>query len=357
MFWFAVAGAVVALVLGGGVAFRWMMERPLFRPGTVEQRVQSAGGSLAPPAGQRPDAAVWQVAPDVRLRHVSVGRGKDLVVVHGGPGLPPAAPWRAAELSAEGFRWHFYDQRGCGGSTRPIIGAPSGGTWKAMQEVESRLGLAEQLADIERIRRILGRERIALVGHSFGALIAALYAAEWPERVSALVLIAPAPLVTMPVEGGDLFALVRARLDAASRPAFDSYLKTTFDFPALVARDEAALAAHFGGFQRFYGQVVGGQRLPGAARRDDPGGFMTLALYLSLGRRHDWRPWLQRVRAPVVVLHGREDLQPRAASEGVARAIPGARFVEVPGAGHFVQDERPEQLVAVLRSLAEEIEP
>ena len=44
----------------------------------------------------------------------------------------------------------------------------------------------ETAATIERIRRILGRDRLTLVGHSFGAFLAAMYAAEFPDRVEAL---------------------------------------------------------------------------------------------------------------------------------------------------------------------------
>jgi pimeloyl-ACP methyl ester carboxylesterase len=44
---------------------------------------------------------------------------------------------------------------------------------------------------------------------------------------------------------------------------------------------------------------------------------------------------LRRLRVPTVVIHGREDrLVKRSGGRAVARAIPGARLVEVPGMGH-----------------------
>lgn len=49
---------------------------------------------------------------------------------------------------------------------------------------------------------------------------------------------------------------------------------------------------------------------------------MTLGVYASLSRSHDWRPALQRVRAPTLVLHGANDLQPESDSRAVA-AVPG----------------------------------
>jgi proline iminopeptidase len=351
-----VAIGALVLLAGAAVGAWWWMGRGLFQPGTVEQTLAARGETLDVPPGQQSGASRWQVAPGVELHHVSVGQGRDVVVVHGGPGLPPAAPWRAASLTGDSLRWHFYDQRGCGASSRPLTRAPPGGTWKAMQEVEARLGLAEQLADLERIRRLLGQERLTLVGHSFGALVAALYAAEWPERVEALVLVAPAPLVTMPAGDGDLFAQVGARLDADGRRELDAWMARTFDFPARLKDDEAALSEHFARFAPLYTQAVRKER-PGALPPGSgtPGGLLSLGLYLSLGRHHDWSAWLGRVRAPTLVIHGAEDLQPRAATARVVEALPHARRVELAGTGHFPFEEQPEAFASTVRAFLMEV--
>ncbi|GHG70978.1 alpha/beta hydrolase [Comamonas sp. JC664] len=353
----AVVIAALILVAGAAAGMWWWMGRALFHPGTVEQGLAARGETLEVPPGQAADAAFWQVTPDVRLRHEVLGDGRDVVVVHGGPGLPPAKPWRAASMTGDTLRWHFFDQRGCGGSSRPFTHAPPGGTWQAMQAVESQLGLAAQLADLERIRRLLGQERLTLVGHSFGALVAALYAAEWPERVEALVLVAPAPLVTMPVDGGDLFTQVRTRLDASGQRELASWMKHTFDFPARLEDDEARLAEHFAAFGPLYRQALRREhpdaRLPGAGT---PGGYLSLGLYLSLGRHHDWSDWLRRVRAHTLVLHGAQDLQPRSATERVVEALPHARLVELAGSGHFPFEEQPEVFAATVSAFLAEAE-
>jgi proline iminopeptidase len=350
-------GAALVLLVGAAVGAWWWMGRGLFQPGTVEQTLAARGESLDVPPGQPVDGPRWQVAPGVELNHLAVGQGKDVVVVHGGPGLPPSAPWRSAVLTADTLRWHFYDQRGCGASSRPLTHAPSGGTWPAMQEVEARLGLAAQLADLERIRRLLGQERLTLVGHSFGALVAALYAAEWPERVEALVLVAPAPLVTMPAGDGDLFAQVNARLDAEGQRTLEAWLRHTFDFPARLKEDEPTLSRHFAAFGPLYAQAVRRER-PAAMVPDSgvPGGLLSLGLYLSLGRHHDWSGWLRRVRAPTLVIHGAEDLQPRSATERVVEALPHARLVELAGSGHFPFEEQPEAFARTLRAFLAEVE-
>ncbi|MCY0997477.1 alpha/beta hydrolase [Myxococcus sp. MISCRS1] len=352
----AILGTLI-LLAGAAAGAWWWMGRALFQPGTVTQVLTARGETLEVPPGQRADASSWQVTGDVQLHHVAVGEGRDVLVIHGGPGLPPANPWRAAALTRDALRWHFYDQRGSGASSRPITLPPPGGTWRAMQEVEARLGLAAQLADVERIRRLLGRERLTLVGHSFGALIALLYAAEWPERVDALVLVAPAPLVTMPSKGDDLFTQVRTRLDEAAQRELAAWMKHTFDFPARLKDDEARLAEHFAAFGPLYARALNAER-PDTRPPDTgaAGGFLSLGLYLSLGRHHDWSEWLRRVRARTLVIHGAHDLQPRSATTRVVEAIPHARLVELAGSGHFPFEEQPEAFAATVRAFLQEEE-
>jgi proline iminopeptidase len=329
------------------VAARRFMERPMFEPGSAGRRVVAAGERLDPPSGATVEGG-WQVAPGVTLHHFEAGRGEDVIVVHGGPGIAPEHPWRAAEHLPD-LRLHFYHQRGCGLSTRPLTAPPEGSTYRRMVAAEARLGLAEQIADLERIRRLLGRERIVLFGHSFGALIAALYAAEFPERVRALVLVAPAPLFELPVPGGDLFASIRARLPAAMRPQLDAYVEEAFDFPALTKLDERQLSALAGRLAPLYAAASEVPWRADGSGAAAPGGWMQLGVYLSLGRRHDWRGALRAVTAPVLVIHGERDLQPRAASEGVARLFAAGRLSVVPRAGHFVFDDEPAAFAKAVR--------
>jgi len=345
--WIA-ASAVVALAVltAGGVWLKRLFDGPMFEPGTVAARVAAAGESLEPmPSDSSEDA--WHVTPEIQLFHQSRGQGEDLLLLHGGPGFPPREPWRAAELLAAGYRVHSYHQRGCGRSSRPLEGKLEGSFYSRLTRVEATLGFAEQLADVERIRRRLGSQKLILVGLSFGGLIAALYAAEFPERVRALVLLAPAPLEVMPTEGKGLFEGIAERLPEAERGSYQAYLASYFDLPASLDLDEAALSRKYGGLRRFYRAAEGAPQVPDDD--GDAGGFLTAALYAGLGRRHDWRAALGRVEAPTLVLHGAEDLQSEADTRRFASAIHGARVEILPGAGHFMAEEAPEAVAEAVR--------
>src|SRR5262249_47253618 len=199
------------------VCISWyLIGQPLYKPGMVRGG-EKMRASLDPPA-QQGDEHFWKVEQDIQLYHFTAGEGHNVLIVHGGPGYPYLEPWVGLAPLKDRYRFHYYDQRGSGQSSRPIDKFTSNNYYKNLTELNSTLGLGAQIADIERIRRILGDEKLILIGHSFGAFIASLYAAEFPEHVEKIVLVAPASLLVMPIKSGNLFDIVRRRLPAETRP-------------------------------------------------------------------------------------------------------------------------------------------
>ena len=111
----------------------------------------------------------WLPAEEgLRLHYQLCGSGSQAVVV-------PLAVYLAGPLGplADGQRLIFYDLRGRGRSD-------------AVRD-PARIGITHDLTDVEAVRRHFGLERMALVGFSYVGAIAAVYAAEHPDRVSRLV--------------------------------------------------------------------------------------------------------------------------------------------------------------------------
>jgi len=65
-------------------------------------------------------------------------------------------------------------------------------------------------------------------------------------------------------------------------------------------------------------------------------------MYMSMGKRHDYRPAMSRVTAPVLVVHGALDLQTEKADRLYGSSFPNSSFAVVQGSGHFMYDEQPE---------------
>lgn len=345
-------GLLVAAVvlLGGG--FWYMSTQPLYAPGMV-RREQGLSAPLAPPP-QVDGSATWRVEPGIELAHFAAGEGRTVIVVHGGPGIPFTAPLHALDPLTTAYRFHYYDQRGSGESTRPFDRFEGGNPYNNMQALDRALGLGAQVADIERIRRLLGEDKLILLGHSWGGLLASLYAAEFPEHVDGLILVSPANMLVMPQpeEESDLFASVRDRLPAERQAEFASFMDEYMDFASLFEKSEDELVALNERFGEFYAAVVD---LP-AVEQGRPGGWMVWAQYISMGQRHDYRKALAAVEAPVLVLHGLDDLQSEQASRMYAEAFPHATFETIADAGHFSFEEQPRAFAGLVQAFLDDLD-
>lgn len=103
------------------------------------------------------------------------GEGDPIVWLHGGPGYDCEYLSRAQEGIAG--RHILYCQRGSLHSPAPI----------------EKISAAAHVDDLEQLRITLGVDRLTLVGHSWGTLLAMLYLANYPEQTGRLVLIGAHP--------------------------------------------------------------------------------------------------------------------------------------------------------------------
>lgn len=344
---FIIIGAILLtlIVVVGG--FWYMSTQPFYKPGMV----QEMGTALTPP-DQPSNSETWLVEPDIELAHFAAGEGRNVLIIHGGPGQPFRQPMSGLEPLTSEFQFHYYDQRGSGESTRPIDRFESQNIYENMQTLDQKLGLGAQIADIERIRQILGDEKLILIGHSWGGFLASLYAAEFPERVEALILVSPANTLVMPQPDADsdLFAAVRAKLPPEEQAEFDAFMKDYFDFSTLFQKSDADLVALNEQFGEYYLKIMDVDMEAEWPEQGKPGGWMVWAGYLSMGQRHDYRPALREVTVPVLVIHGAEDLQSEAATRLYVDAFPNAELAVIENAGHSSFEDQPAQFASIVKA-------
>lgn len=176
----------------------------------------------------------------------------------------------------------------------------------------------------------VGAGKAALVGHSMGALVALDAAARHGGRVRALAFLGAAP--KMPVHP-DLLAAAEA--DAPL--AFD--LMTSWGFGP---------AGRLGG-----ARVPGAWLMGGGARlleRVKPG-----VLHADLAACAAYAGGLDaaaKVTCPALVIMGAEDrMTPARAGAKLAAAIPGASQVVIPGCGHMMLAEKPDETLDALKTI------
>lgn len=111
---------------------------------------------------------------NVRLYCKIVGNGPVCIFVHGGPGA-----WSKSFEVMKGnqlekkLKMVYYDQRGCG---------------RSAVSTDSSYSLERMVDDIEDIRCSLGVEKIYLLSHSFGGIIAVNYANKYANHLRGLIL-------------------------------------------------------------------------------------------------------------------------------------------------------------------------
>ncbi len=255
-----------------------------------------------------------------RLRFVRAGAGPAVVLVHGfGSSLDT---WRDVLPGlATDHEVVALDLPGFGESDRPADLA-------ADELPRAVLGLMDRL-------RVT---RAALVGSSMGGATVVLVAAQQPDRASALVLIDSAGFELGPSGWPGLLRIATSRLGGllarlpGQRLFVARALHEVFHDPRLVTPERLA---------------------PYLAAAGRPGTFEAWrSLRLSLdGRPGLVREALGRIRAPALVVWGRDDAWlPVSDADRFAAAIAGARRELIEGSGHLPQEERPRELLRLLRS-------
>jgi pimeloyl-ACP methyl ester carboxylesterase len=86
-------------------------------------------------------------------------------------------------------------------------------------------------------------------------------------------------------------------------------------------------------------------------------------MYFSMGKRHDYRDALRGVTAPVLVVHGEDDIIDERVSRQYADAFPNGRLQVLKGgktrgtgrAGHFLMSDQPAAFAEVVRTFLKDL--
>jgi 3-oxoadipate enol-lactonase len=191
--------------------------------------------------------------------------------------------------------------------------------------------MADFRADLLRVLDACGAPRAHLVGLSMGGMVALDTALHSPDRVASLVLadtgVGPAQEFSA-AELEEFLRLRRAPLLAGRTPA---------EIAPAVARSLVSPAA---------GAAVIAE-LEASLARLRPGPYLAT---LEAVTRYAGLTGLERIAAPTLVVVGADDtLTPPARARALAARISGARYAEIPRAGHLSNLEQPAAFCATLR--------
>ena len=254
-----------------------------------------------------PETAYAKTVDGVHIAYQVLGDGPfDLVLI---PGYVSHIElgWEYPEIAdfvrslASFSRLIIFDRRGLGLSD-PVQGAPT---------------IEDRMQDVRAVMDAAGSERAALLGISEGGPVSAVFAATYPERVSALVLYGT--FARMTEADGYPWGYPSA--------AFEGFVESkiaawggdnTVDVFAPSRAHDAEFRRRWAAFER---------------RATSPGAFRSL---MRMNAETDVRDVLPSVRVPTLVLHRSDDIPVRVGNgRYLSEHIEGARFVELPGGDHF----------------------
>jgi proline iminopeptidase len=268
--------------------------------------------------------------PEVELGYEILGTpgaGTPLIAVNGGPGLSHA-------YMMQNDLWQrvaahrlvvLYDQRGTGASKHMQPNAPQ--------------GMDAQVADLDAIRSALSLDRVAVLGDSYGGMIAMAYAAAHPEHVSHLILSDSAA----PSWKALVHLLPQVFPDREERGDTEAK-KLSFD-PEAAA--QAGLVNHMN--MMFYSLKMRDAYL---AHMGDLGYVPAVGSAVQQATENlDLEPKLKDFHFPTLVITGRYDMNvaPLTAWR-MAHTIPGAKLIFFEKSGHLPAYEEPEKYRRVLES-------
>jgi proline iminopeptidase len=257
----------------------------------------------------------------------AIGAEIPIIAVNGGPGLSHAYMMQNDlwQRVASHRLVVLYDQRGTGASKRLQSNAP--------QTMEA------QVADLDAVRKALALDRVAVLGDSYGGMIAMAYAAAHPEHVARLILsdsaapswngmvhLLPQVFPDREEQGAAEAKRLAADPEAAARAGLVNHMRQMFYSTEM--RD--AYLAHMGslGFEPAVGGAV-----------------------QKATENLDLTAKLADFKFPTLVITGRYDMNvaPLTAWR-MAHAIPGAQLVFFEKSGHLPAYEEPDKYLKVLET-------
>ena len=275
-----------------------------------------------------------------KLWTVSFGEGEPLFFIAGGPGGTHYGLRRFDSLSTTNTLV-YYDAFGRGKSD----------TAKVVAEYT----LERDIEDLEGLRKVMGFDKINILGHSYGGVVAQGYAIKYPQNVSHLIL----------ANTFHSYLMWQENCDNSNHEIKENYPEVWAEL--MKVRKEGAVSSD-SIHQAIYGRVPYGflyaynpENFKSRAKRKYPNPMNTKLYYQMVGRdgdfeltsdigTFDYRKQLKDLKMPVLIYGGRYDrvAVPRMMLE-YKFYCPQAEFYMFEESGHNPQVEEPLKLFALIR--------
>jgi proline iminopeptidase len=246
------------------------------------------------------------------------GPGRDVLLLHGGPGATHDYLLSFIDLTRQGYRVIFYDQLGCGRSE--------------LARHVSEYSVDRDVEDLEELRTRLGLDRFHLIGSSYGGLLAIAYVLAHPEPIASLT--SASGLADVPLTVREMQRLKRELPEAVRETLERHEAREEFDHPEYLVAVNEFYRRHLCRLPEWPAEVrytLDHMSLPKYGTMNGPNEFTITGTI----RDYDATPRLGEIRIPTLVTTGRYDEVTPAVAESIHRGIHGSRLVRFEESSHM----------------------
>jgi len=277
----------------------------------------TAGSALAPDSSFQ--------SQGVELHYRTAGSGTPVVLLSGGPGFDVDYMVPVGDSLPAGYERVFLDQRGTGRS-------------RVANMTAETLTLRIVVDDLEALRIHLKQNRLFLVGHSWGAMLAMAYAAAHPDRIDRLILIGSGgPTLEFAERFSDNIAARLRPEDVEARHYWESADRRGVD------RDKAALSAMRAIVPGYFFDRAKALAFAADLKDDSFHPAVNSMLMGDLGKNYDLRAGLRKVDRPVLIVQGYQDPVGDKTAEDIHALLSKSTVSYINKSGHFPWIEQPEE--------------
>lgn len=263
------------------------------------------------------------------------GRGESLMVVHGGPVLDHGYLVEPLRPLGGDYELVYYDQRLSGRSAGTVDSAS--------------ITLDQFVADIEALRVELGLGRIHLLGHSWGGLLAARYALEYPDQLRTLVLVSPmAPSAALWQREQKVARAAVTAEDTAGTGEIRSSEAFRTGEPAAIER----MLRH--SYRSQFADPARASALDFHIEEDYRERSRQFGYLMDELSSYDLTDRLPELEIPTLLVYGAAEAGADVGADTLRALLPRASLQVVEEAGHFSFLERPEAFRRLLRDFLRE---
>ena len=259
-----------------------------------------------------------------------MGKGEPIVVVHGGPVLDHSYLLPHLKPLANDYELIFYDQRLSGRSSAAVD--------------SSDVTLQNFVDDIEGLRTSLGLNKIHILAHSWGALLAMKYAVRYPEHVGRLILSDAMPPSTRLWQQEQVE--LAKRTAAEDRKAREAIVTADGFDPRSPESIEKLLLLSFR--NKFHDSTYADGLdlyVPDDYRKRSG----LFGLLMPELQNYNLLPDLADLQIPTLIIYGSDEPAAEISGKKLDQTIPNSKMVLIKQSGHFPFIEQQKRFMEVVR--------